>query len=151
MPELTKTEATELVQHERTINAGLRTFGDVGLALLAIRDGKLYRAAHKTFESYCKARWGWERRHAYRLIDAAETAACVQLDTKPANEAQARPLSALPKEERATAWETVIERAPKDESGQPKVTAPCNSARHLRRRVQRTRQCPSVCRAEVGR
>jgi hypothetical protein len=49
--------------------------------------------------------------------------ACVQLDTKPANEAQARPLSALPKEERATAWETVIERAPKDESGQPKVTA----------------------------
>jgi hypothetical protein len=52
MPELTKTEATELAQHERTIVAGLNTFRDVGTPLLAICEGGLYRAAHKNFEGY---------------------------------------------------------------------------------------------------
>jgi hypothetical protein len=121
MPELTKTEATELAQHERTIVAGLATFKDVGGALLAIRNGKLYRAAHTTFDSYCKARWGFDRTYAHRLIEASETDAVLPIGNKPANESQARPLSALPKEERATAWEAVIERAPKDESGRPKL------------------------------
>lgn len=53
------------------------------------------------FEVYCQHKWGWNRNRAYTLIAAAETAECVQLDTKPTNEAQARPLSKLPKESRA--------------------------------------------------
>ena len=43
-----------------------------GLALMEIRDGRLYRAEFGTFEEYCNQRWGWERAHAYRLIDAAQ-------------------------------------------------------------------------------
>lgn len=29
---------------------------------------------HARFEDYCKERWGMERRHAYRLMEAAEVA-----------------------------------------------------------------------------
>jgi hypothetical protein len=50
-----------------------------GEALTVIRDGKLYRATHATFEDYCQQVWGIERRHGYRLIEAH--AICVQLDT----------------------------------------------------------------------
>ncbi|RUV94332.1 hypothetical protein EOA75_11805 [Mesorhizobium sp. M1A.F.Ca.IN.022.07.1.1] len=36
-----------------------------------IRDAKLYRASHDTFEDYCKARWDIGRSRAYELIDQA--------------------------------------------------------------------------------
>jgi hypothetical protein len=87
----------QLAQHERTIVAGLATFKDVGSALLAIRDGKLYRTAHKTFESYCQARWSFSRVRAHQLIEAAETDSVLTTVNKPSNEAQARPLSAPPR------------------------------------------------------
>jgi len=69
--QLTDLEQQDLAAHEAVIERGLRTFVDVGQALLSIRDGRLYRAQFGTFEDYCRERWGWERRHAYRLMDAA--------------------------------------------------------------------------------
>jgi hypothetical protein len=42
-----------------------------GSALKEIRDQRLYREDHKTFEHYLKWKWGLERAHAYRLIDAS--------------------------------------------------------------------------------
>ncbi len=33
-------------------------------SLRAIHDGKLYRKAHKTFEAYCRERWGMSNSHA---------------------------------------------------------------------------------------
>jgi len=53
---------------------GLATFVEVGQALMKIRDARLYRETHETFESYCRERWGWSRRHANRTIQAAEVA-----------------------------------------------------------------------------
>ena len=44
------------------------TFIEVGKALLAIRDAKLYRKTHKTFEAYCRDRWEMSRPRAYQLI-----------------------------------------------------------------------------------
>ena len=61
-----------------------------------------------TFEEYCKERWGMNRAHAYRLIDAAEVVNNLSpIGDIPANESQARPLTALrdnPELQRA-AWE----------------------------------------------
>jgi hypothetical protein len=38
-----------------------------GLALLEIRDQRLYReAGYRTFEEYCKERWGWSICHVNR-------------------------------------------------------------------------------------
>jgi hypothetical protein len=89
---------------------------------MAIRDSRLYRAEHKTFEAYCQSKWQMERRRAYQLTHAAETAELCTTVHKPANEMHARPLSRLPKESRAVAWEVSVERAPKV-NGTPKVTA----------------------------
>lgn len=71
--ELAQNETARLKQCEKAIEKGLGTFVEVGQALLDIRDGKLYRASHKTFDAYCKERWDIGKSHAYRLIEGART------------------------------------------------------------------------------
>jgi len=68
---LTKLEAGKLSELESVIERGLPTFTEVGDALMGIRDGKLYRQTHGTFENYCRERWGFSKRHANRLVGAA--------------------------------------------------------------------------------
>lgn len=69
---LTVPEQSELVLLESVIVQGLRTFIEVGNALLTIREKRLYRESHDTFEDYCRVRWNMTRRHANRLIQSAE-------------------------------------------------------------------------------
>ncbi len=38
---------------------------------MELRDRRLYRSTHSTFEEYCKDRFGFGRRHPYRLIEAS--------------------------------------------------------------------------------
>lgn len=63
-----------LAELEEVVERGLSTFVEVGNALMEIRDARLYRATHPTFEAYCRERWGFSRSHGYRLIRAAELA-----------------------------------------------------------------------------
>ena len=70
---LAVTEQYKLKECETVIERGLNTFVDVGNALAAIRDGKLYRETHGTFEDYCRDKWGFSRPRAYQFIEAAET------------------------------------------------------------------------------
>ena len=79
-------------------------------ALAAIRDGKLYKADHATFEDYCKVRWGMTPQHAGYAISTAEVAMRIEetSSTGPANAHQARPLAKLPPAEQAEAWEEVV-------------------------------------------
>jgi hypothetical protein len=65
-------ERSRLVECEAVIKTGLNTFTEVGNALAEIRDSRLYREQFDTFEAYCRDRWGMERAHAYRLVDAAK-------------------------------------------------------------------------------
>ena len=69
---LDRSEAGRLAACEARIERGLATFVDVGQALLEVRDGRLYRAEHGTFEGYCRERWGMSRQRAGQLIDASE-------------------------------------------------------------------------------
>lgn len=48
----------------------IAAFVAAGAALSAIRDAKLYRETHATFEGYCQERWGLSRPRAYQLIEA---------------------------------------------------------------------------------
>ena len=81
----------------------------VGQALLEIRDARLYRETHGSFEAYLDERWGVSRSRGYQLIDAARVTKAlstgVDLDP-PANEAQARALVPLAGDEQAMveAW-----------------------------------------------
>lgn len=113
-------EADRLSVLEDTIERGLTTFVEVGAALLEIRDSRLYRATHGTFEDYCRDRWQMARRTAYQLIDAAgvieNVRNCAQI--LPITESQARPLASLEPEVQREVWQRAVETAP---SG--KVTA----------------------------
>lgn len=60
---------------ESTIERGLSTFGQVGAALMTIRDERLYRGTHRTWEAYLADRWHISRSYAHRTIEAAEVAA----------------------------------------------------------------------------
>lgn len=68
---LTALESKSLKQHEAIIEHGKTAFVEVGLALKAIRDGRLYRAEYDTFDDYCLGRWDWDVRNASYYIGAA--------------------------------------------------------------------------------
>ncbi|MEO0475402.1 MAG: hypothetical protein AAF085_05420 [Planctomycetota bacterium] len=112
-----------LTQHEAAIERGLKTFVEVGQALQAIRDGRLYRESFPNFEAYCSTRWGFTKSYANNVIAGAEVVR--ELDNNcchklPATESQARPLTKLPATEQADAWGEVV--AESEESGE-KITA----------------------------
>jgi hypothetical protein len=65
-------EEARLVELEKVIAKGKKTFVEVGLALAEIRDLRLYKSEYSNFADYCREKWGWERRYAYNLIEGAE-------------------------------------------------------------------------------
>lgn len=117
---LSPRENKELRRLEDVIEAGLRTFIEVGRALIDIRDQRLYRGAHATFDDYCRDRWGMSKTHANRLIASAVTVENLgDVDILPANEAQVRPLTLLPPDRQQEAWEKAVETV----GGVRKITA----------------------------
>lgn len=109
---LTLEESARLIALEKTIAATLDSFIECGNALAEIRDSKLYRIEHKTFEDYCREKWNISRVHAHRLTAAAETVKMLPMGNKPKSERQARPLARLPEEKRAEAWQKAVEASP---------------------------------------
>lgn len=112
---LSAIEETALVQHEAIIARGLQTFYEVGSALVAIRDERLYRASHMKFEAYCQERWGMAASRARQFIAASEIVEnikSVTIVTLPATESQARPLARLTPEEQPVVWQRAVETAP---------------------------------------
>lgn len=105
---------TRLAELEAVIERGLQTFVDVGTALMEIRDSRLYRETHGTFEDYCRERWGMVRRQADRLIEAAEVTANLRPTGPilPTAERQARPLASFPADTQRQVWQRAVETAP---------------------------------------
>lgn len=123
---LTKNEQERLTSLETTIERGKSAFIEVGQALAEIRDLKLYKATHKSFEVYSQDRWGFTDRHAKRLIESAKIVEEVRggpIGHVPSNEAQARELADVEPERRQEVWKEAVSRAPVDDKGKPKVTA----------------------------
>jgi len=101
-----------LADCEQRIERGLKSFVDVGEALATIRDSRLYRRTHATFEDYCRERWGFSDRRASQFIEAASVVPKI-LGTGlpvPVVESQARALAAVPEPERAEVWREAVER-----------------------------------------
>lgn len=69
---LTDPERERLEACEGIIQNGLGTFIEVGRALAEIRDYRLYRATHKTFEGYCRDVFDISRGRAYQQISGYE-------------------------------------------------------------------------------
>ncbi|MFW9259279.1 hypothetical protein [Nostoc sp. CALU 546] len=115
-------EVTELTQEEQSDRLHLerkveRAFFEAGKALMELRDRKLYRSTHKTFEEYCRDRFGHNRRQSYLLMDAAVIfdnleQKCDRSDhILPTNEWQIRPLSKLDSDIQPEAWEQAVKSA----------------------------------------
>ena len=100
-----------LAECEETIARGVRGYVEAGEALRTIRDARLYRETHGTFEDYCRERWGWNKARSNQLICASEVSTTVLSlgAPAPANEAQARELVGLPAEDAAHIMRTAAE------------------------------------------
>jgi hypothetical protein len=114
--QLTPAERSDLGRLEDVIGEGLDSFERVGKALAEVHDRKLYRGGHKTWDDYCRLRWGVQRAYAYRLMTASAVveglAALSPIGDKlPATESQARPLGQLPEDARKTVWDAAVNEA----------------------------------------
>jgi len=110
MNQITAPEITRLKQLEKIIKAGEKTFIEVGLALTEIRDDKLYRAEHGSFEKYMDRAWGWSKQHGYRIIEAAHVAKAIP-EVKSQNAANA--LAKVPPPRRQNVVEKIVETGKK--------------------------------------
>ena len=110
-----------------------RAFYEAGMALMELRDRRLYRSTHATFEEYCRDRFDYTRRRPYQLIEAAliydnlidKCAKILSVGDAsshgaypttlahilPTKEGQVQPLSQLDREEQPLAWSTAVEEA----------------------------------------
>ena len=94
-----------------------RAFYEAGKALKDLRDRRLYRSTHVTFEEYCRDRFDFTRRRPYQLIEASQIYdnlldKCEDImPVMPTREGQVRPLSELDTAQQPIAWETAVEEA----------------------------------------
>jgi hypothetical protein len=100
------------------------------MALVKIRNEKLYRQDYCDFDQYCRHRWGISRIHAHRNIEAARVHEMLPVGNRPANEAQVRPLTRIRTEDGeldrkaiGRVWLRVVDSAPTDGAGRKVVTA----------------------------
>ncbi|BAZ02921.1 hypothetical protein NIES37_69340 (plasmid) [Tolypothrix tenuis PCC 7101] len=114
VPELTPEEQSDRLHLERKVE---RAFFEAGKALAELRDRRLYRSTHRTFEEYCRDRFGHSRRQSYLLMDAAVVfdnlvEKCDRNDhILPTNEWQVRPLTKLDPDIQPQAWQQAVESA----------------------------------------
>lgn len=123
-PQLTYDEERDRLILEREVE---RAFYKAGCALRELRDRKLYKSTHSSFEQYCEDRFGMRRRHPYRLIDAATVVDNIlqlcpnrtqnESDTKknkliiPTSEWQIRSLTRLEPQQQREVWIKAVELA----------------------------------------
>ncbi len=119
---LSHDEERERLHLERQVE---RAFYQAGLALQTLRDKRLYRSTHKTFQEYCKDRFGFAKSHSYRLINAVEIVDNISQKVPnwgqnenefqlilPTAESQVRPLHTLKTAElQQKAWSKAVELA----------------------------------------
>jgi hypothetical protein len=110
---LTFTDKSRLAELETRIEACRRSFIGAGEALREIRESRLYRDSHATFEFYCLDRWQLTPRHSNRLIAAADVVRLLGPigPILPTTESQARELTRLDTPAlQLKAWEGVVAR-----------------------------------------
>lgn len=96
-----------------------RVFYEGGYGLRELRDRRLYRSSHKTFEQYCKDRFGFGRAHSYRLIDAANVVdnlspisemSPIRRQILPTKLEQVKPLIPLPADKQREIWQQAVDK-----------------------------------------
>jgi hypothetical protein len=104
---LSAEERQRLHQYELLIHNNLM---EIGLALMDIKDSRLYRETHSSFEEYVRDRYNMSKTHAYGKIAAAQVIKNLEGTTEllPQNERQCRPLASLAPQLQRQAWQEVV-------------------------------------------
>ncbi|MCC5653483.1 hypothetical protein LC609_27555 [Nostoc sp. XA013] len=124
--ELSETEQRDRLHLERRVE---RAFFEAGKALAELRDRRLYRSTHKTFEEYCRSRFAYTHRHVNYLIAASNVVDNIIMGTNgsqneipdemgtngsqilPTTERQVRPLTKLEPSQQQEVWRQAVEQA----------------------------------------
>lgn len=100
-----------------------RAFYEAGAGLRVLREKRLYRSTHRTFEDYCRDRFGFSRQNVNYLIAASTvveniltTNGCQNSETSnyqilPTSERQVRPLTTLEADEQRQIWQEAVEQS----------------------------------------
>jgi hypothetical protein len=124
--ELTEQEQSDRLHLERKVE---RAFFEAGKALAELRDRRLYRSTHKTFEEYCRERFSYTYRHVNYLIAGCLIVDNIKMGTNssqnksqdemgtnssqilPTSEVQVRPLAKLEPQQQQEVWQQAVEQA----------------------------------------
>lgn len=105
----------ELSHLEKTIERGKTACIEMALALLKIREERLYRENHPTFEDYCQRRWEFSDRYGRMLVEYGETVRAIHSaggTMVPVSERQSRALNGLEPEQKTEAMSGAAAVAP---------------------------------------
>ncbi len=116
---LTVSEESERLRLERKVE---KAFYEAGLALQTLRDQRLYRSTHATFEEYCQDRFNYSRSYSSRLIKAVEIVDNIKENVAnwqqnktlvlPTKESQCRPIARLKQpSSQVQAWSEAVNRS----------------------------------------
>ncbi len=116
MNDLTVIENQRLDQLEDIVSKNLRAYYEVGIALLEIRESRLYRNGYETFEDYCRDRWDMGINYSEKIMNSAKVIDNLKSrtngTTQPQSERQTRPLTRLSAPLQIEAWKKAVETAP---------------------------------------
>ena len=137
-------ERNELERCEVVIKQGLKTFVEVGQALMLIRDKRLYRVEYGTFEAYCQEKWQLTADYSRKLINSSVVIENIKNTTMvviPQNERQARPLTKLEPELQSEVWQETVNRHG-DNITQKKVEEVVNDFKPLNDELKQAKKEP---------
>src|SRR5437870_6330565 len=98
---LSPQEVSRFAELKTICHNGLKTFWEVGTALIEIHETKLYLQAFDSFQAFCKEEFNVGRQYAYRLMQATKMKLLSPMGDTLDSERQSRALSAVPEAERA--------------------------------------------------
>lgn len=111
---LTPAESVRFKELDTIVTKGIKSFQEVGNALLEISDSLLYRETHSTFEEFVEDRYQTAVQRAYQLCEAAEVCNSLPKKCLPMvdNERQARALAKAPAADRPKVLKSVSRKGP---------------------------------------
>lgn len=127
--EMSEKEIAKRKKYEGRIKRAYFKAYEAGYYLMKIRDGKLYRNTHPTFEAYVEEVWGHKRSRASQLIHFAHDQAMIRVHFKgvmpektaeeiealmPKTESHTRPMKGLSDEQKALLWRELVAKKDPD-------------------------------------
>jgi hypothetical protein len=105
MKQITLADVARLNLLEKIVEKHQEAFYEFGLAIMEIRDKKLWRYKYTSWDAYCEQRWGWTTRRVNQRIAAAQLVNSLPSECVVENEGRARALAKVAPDRRGEVLE----------------------------------------------